>query len=403
MRCARLLLACGLGLIILASVAEARPRLTPGGILNVLTSPLRGTLRGFGGIARPRQYRTRQPVARRAAPPAEAKIPDNAPAAAAAATAAGAAAGAAVAAAPAVGSQEQQPATPDKAVIDVAKQFWPGAHEDLLGYIFWPGEYDDRLWSHGFVEIVNAIFAPTGRETLGARTANATTGSVSAPDPSSRICEPAAASATWPSDRIERMLVPDSDPANALTEAQNAALSELRVALNQAVKAVQAACSDTVAAAPAERIRTMTDRLWAIRLAGYLMREPLIKFYTSLTPAQKARLNAAPETDRRDAFDICKAASGARLPFPQIERTIRATADQRKALTRLEAMIEQTANSLRGSCPVIPPATPVARLDAALDRVDAITYAAGNLLPAFGEFYASLSEEQKVRLANFRR
>jgi hypothetical protein len=100
---------------------------------------------------------------------------------------------------------------------------------------------------------------------------------------------------------------------------------------------------------------------------------------------------------------MCSAASAQPLPFPQIERTIRPTKEQRPAFGNLKRRFEQAALSLRASCPGRPPATPMARLDAALDRIDAITYAAGSLGPAFGEFYAGLNDAQRTRLAEFAR
>lgn len=130
------------------------------------------------------------------------------------------------------------------------------------------------------------------------------------------------------------------------------------------------------------------------------MREPLAKFYGTLTPEQRAKFerSRAPDT-----FGICSAASQQQLPFSQLERMIRPSAQQRTALTNLQRRFEQAALSLRASCPGRPPANPMARLDAALDRIDAITYAAGNLAPAFGEFYASLNDAQRTRLAEFAR
>lgn len=394
MRRVVLLVACAISIFAFAPQAQAQ--LNPRGILNVLTNPLRG----FGRIVRPpRFHQSRRSAARRSAPAAA----SAAKPAAAAAVAAGAAA--TVAVAPAA---EAKPDLPIEAKIDAKADtgsltlggaptaFWPGAHQDLIGYIFWPGEYDERIWAHGFADIASAAFAPRpGRPVADA--SGTATASESAD--AAKICREDAPS-DWPGGKIAKMLS-DSVGESSITAPQRAALDDLEKSIAEAVASVRKACADIVKAEPAARMQTMLDRLWSVRVAGYLVREPLAKFYATLTPEQRAKFERGPAP--ADTFGMCSAASAQRLPFAQLERTIRPTAAQRASFGNLQRRFEQAALSLRASCPGRPPATPTARLDAALDRIDAITYAAGNLAPAFGEFYAGLSDAQRTRLAEFAR
>jgi hypothetical protein len=392
MRRVALLIACVVA--VLAFAPQAQAQFNPRGFLNILTSPLRG----LGRVVRPRFHHHGPRRAAHRAPPAAASAAK--PAAAAAAGAA------AVATAPDTADANADAQTDGKTDAPINAQtaklpaapgaFWPAAHEDLIGYIFWPGEYDDRIWAHGFADIANAVFAPRPN-----RVADATGSTAAAAEniDAEKICREDAP-ADWPGGKIVKMLS-DSVGESTLTEPQRAALSDLERTIANAMKSVRSACADIVKAAPSARMQTMLDRLWSIRVAGYLVREPLAKFYATLTPEQRAKFERGPGA--ADTFGMCSAASAQPLPFPQIERTIRPTKEQRPAFGNLKRRFEQAALSLRASCPGRPPATPMARLDAALDRIDAITYAAGSLAPAFGEFYAGLNDAQRTRLAEFAR
>jgi hypothetical protein len=397
MRRIALLIACVLG--VLAFTPQAQAQFSPRGVFNILTSPLRG----IGRMVRPPRFHTysarRAAAARRAQRAAAAR---NAKPAAAAAAAAATAGAAAVASAPDTAGAKADATPESQTDAEIAKllpatpnAFWPGAQEDLIGYIFWPGEYNERIWAHGFADIASAVFAPRP-----SRVADAT-GSTAASDSAdaAKICREDAP-ADWPGGKITGMLS-DSVGEPTLTDPQRAALKDLEKAIAEAMKSVRAACADIVKAESSARMQTMLDRLWSVRVAGYLVREPLAKFHAALTPEQRATFERGPGS--ADTFGMCSAASAQQLPFAQLERSIRPTKDQRAAFADLKRRFEQAALSLRASCPGRPPATPMARLDAALDRIDAITYAAGSLAPAFGEFYAGLSAAQRTRLAEFAR
>ena len=57
----------------------------------------------------------------------------------------------------------------------------------------------------------------------------------------------------------------------------------------------------------------------------------------------------------------------------------------------------EMAQFLNTTCPAETPATPMARLDAASDRVMALLHAAMGIEPMLGQFYATLSDDQRRR------
>ena len=52
---------------------------------------------------------------------------------------------------------------------------------------------------------------------------------------------------------------------------------------------------------------------------------------------------------------------------------------------------------LNGTCPAETPDTPAARLSAASDRVMSLLHAAMNIEPVLGQFYMTLSDQQRRR------
>jgi LTXXQ motif family protein len=87
----------------------------------------------------------------------------------------------------------------------------------------------------------------------------------------------------------------------------------------------------------------------------------------------------------------------ANLPIEQIPQTVHPTADQEAALDDLMAASSQASDIIKSACPSSVPLTPIGRLDAAEQRVDATIKALGVIRGALARFYDSLSEEQKRR------
>jgi hypothetical protein len=68
-------------------------------------------------------------------------------------------------------------------------------------------------------------------------------------------------------------------------------------------------------------------------------------------------------------------------------------------LDDLKAASAQADNLLRASCPTEVPLTPIARLDAVMKRIQAMSQAVQILRPPLTTLYNSLDDEQKVRFA----
>ena len=149
----------------------------------------------------------------------------------------------------------------------------------------------------------------------------------------------------------------------------------------------------------------MIDGLWAMRYAEFRIRPALETFYGSLTDAQKAQLAEEPQTvggsetaPAATPAAICgEAVTGNANPFEPIQRVLRPTDEQRKSLQMLYGASMEMAQFLSTTCPAETPTTPMARLDAASDRVMSLLHAAMNIEPMLGEFYASLTDQQRRR------
>jgi hypothetical protein len=100
------------------------------------------------------------------------------------------------------------------------------------------------------------------------------------------LCNPRAAGlAEWRMERIERLVQP--------TEAQRAALNDLRTASTKAAEQIAAACPrDLPASAPA-RLELMEKRMESMLAALKTVRPAFVAFYGTLTDEQKARLDQA--------------------------------------------------------------------------------------------------------------
>jgi hypothetical protein len=85
-------------------------------------------------------------------------------------------------------------------------------------------------------------------------------------------------------------------------------------------------------------------------------------------------------------------------PMDQVERMLKPTDQQRQALERLHAALDQAFDLAQASCTAPDSASAVDRLEALRKRVAALREAVRLVRPPLGELYASLSDEQKARL-----
>jgi hypothetical protein len=80
-----------------------------------------------------------------------------------------------------------------------------------------------------------------------------------------------------------------------------------------------------------------------------------------------------------------------------IGRRVRPNEQQRVSLQALQKTLFGMAMYLKGACPSEAQSTPIARLDAAMHRLDGMLYAVIAISPALDDFYGQLSDEQKTR------
>jgi LTXXQ motif family protein len=286
----------------------------------------------------------------------------------------------------------------------------PNAFEDMIGYAFWPQEYGRQFWSHGPGDILRAMTAPAGAFASqanasssddGAAAPRLTTGLVrtaNAAESRREICIARVKDqAMRPLDRVEQTI--------HLMPEQQTGLGELRTAIRNAIDGEAAACRGDLPATQPERLRALIDGLWAMRYAEFRIQPALATFYGSLTDAQKAQLAEEPQTvgasetvPRATPAAICgEAVTSNANPFDPVQRALRPTDEQRKSLQMLYGASMEMAKFLTTTCPAETPSTPMARLDAASDRVMSLLHAAMNIEPILGQFYGTLSDQQRRR------
>jgi LTXXQ motif family protein len=294
----------------------------------------------------------------------------------------------------------------------VGPLFWPYAYDDFVDYTFYPYAYD-TFWPYAYDDFYDGMFGAYAEgyggtyaavgppESYGGRRfakGNGGRGSVSAGrSVGADLCSGQTAGLTdWPIERIAQTVEPN--------DAQRAALDELKDATAQALDILKAACPTALPSTPTGRIEAMRQRLEAMQQAVRTVRPALDKFYQSLNDEQKARFSALGSDDnqqqaKRDLTQACgERASGiASLPLQQIERAVQPDEAQRAGLKELQDATSEAANLLRSDCPTDRALTPVGRLQAMEQRLDAMLRAVQTVQPALEKLYASLGDEQKER------
>jgi hypothetical protein len=87
------------------------------------------------------------------------------------------------------------------------------------------------------------------------------------------------------------------------------------------------------------------------------------------------------------------------LPIDQIEKSLRLTDEQLKALDALKTASSQASEALKASCSSKIALTPVGRLDTVQKRLDGMIQALGIIRGPLDNFYNSLNDEQRQRFA----
>ena len=251
-----------------------------------------------------------------------------------------------------------------------ASVYWPGAYQDLAGFTFASGGTDNAFWSHGFRDVFAGVIVPAGA-----------TGGASAQDCAATHAD--AADASFKQIEVRLALTPEQRPA----------FDDLHDAMVRALARIDAACAPAFAtAAPPERMKAISDRLWALRQAMLTLRTPMERAYNVLNEEQRAHQYTGNKVAcTGDAVQFA-------WPREQIEQVIEPNDQQRVGLEMLRQISLQMAQVVASSCPRQALTTPLQRLDAAGDRLNTMLYAAMIVGRALGNVYASLSDQQK---ANF--
>ena len=302
--------------------------------------------------------------------------------------------------------------------------FWPFFIGDVFTAVLWPWDYYDPFWAYGSDYILGSIFWAGASAPLGYATTDAydvyRNRSASSDFPDNRgngagrreSAEQAAFSETCiglapgvtalPMGTIESEVRPSGD--------QVTAFEELKSALSKADDMVRASCSNEVALTPVKRLDVVQMRLTAMTDVVRTIRPPLGDFYSSLTDAQRQRLDAlrgqvvthgrhATTSPGSTLASLCseRAEAFSQLPVQRIEEFIRPTAEQRDAFDALKTASAKAADQLRSSCPVQLPTGLADRLQAVDTRLAAMLAAVDDVRPALQNFYALLTDEQKAR------
>ncbi len=288
----------------------------------------------------------------------------------------------------------------------VGPLFWPFAYYDIYDYAIWGSGFGAPFWGYGYDDIYAGMFAPYGydalrrylppRAPLGPGVANA------ARDPLAQMCgDDSREVAGLPIDLIEQAVEP--------TETQRTALDELTKASVTAAQNIKAACPTTVSLTAPSRLAVMQQRIEAMIKAEATVQPLLDKFYSLLNDEQKAALNALAEDQRRriaarsrntrSLAQSCDLAQPAALQWPteEIDARLHPTDAQRASLVALKDANGKAAEMLRTSCQPYDAVTPPARLAAVGKRLDTMLQAVKLVRAALGDFYATLSDEQKAQ------
>lgn len=283
-----------------------------------------------------------------------------------------------------------------------AKPFWPEAPQDIFDYVLLSEDAD--FWVHSRSVMVGSMFtqSPSASDRrAGARiaandNAEQTVGAALAGSGEMVCAERDTNHAAEAEKELRRKLV--------LTRNQQNAFAALRSAMQRAEAEMIAACPYSVPDTVPERLRTMQDRLWAMRVALTSLRMPLQKFYDVLTNEQKATLDKQkppPREGKKDeAENQCPVAGqiAPQWPADEIARAVRPNKDQQAGLAALNETSAKMGMLLTGSCPRKMPATPLTRLDATFDWLDALLFAGINTAVEVDDFYRNLTDEQKTKL-----
>jgi hypothetical protein len=286
--------------------------------------------------------------------------------------------------------------------------FWPFLYGDIFSFAFWPYDYYDPFWAYGPDFLLGSVYAPgPGFEPSGPYQANSNIYSGGGSQETSAERSEAAASCGDLAPGVGGLPLAEIRQAIRPTADQVAALDQLNAASIKANDLIKQSCPTAIPLTPMARLDTAEQRLQTMVEAIQVVRPPLEKFYDSLTPEQKQRLEALGKSEHKGSQNgantsnlaaLCgKDENFAKVPTQRIEEVVQPNAQQQAAFNELTTTSQTVAEQLQSSCPTEMPQTPVARLDAVNTRLEAMIAAMNTIKPKLAAFYDSLSDDQKAR------
>lgn len=286
--------------------------------------------------------------------------------------------------------------------------FWPYAYADIFDYTFWPSGYDEGYWYYAYDDFFDGVYygeyGPPPDYVGSIEAASTASQQPLTYKSVQSLCQqPGNGITAWPIAEIEAKVGLNADQKALLNGVQNAG--------KRAADVFKQTCPSENAypLTPPGRLASMTARLDATLQAVETVRPPLTAFYDSLSDEQKERFNAigpgknvanaeAKEALPDDAKKCGENKAGlTNLPIEQIEDAVKPTEQQQASLDRLGEATVKAVGILQAACPSETPLTPPGRLEAIETRLKAMVEAANTVKQPLGDFYASLSSEQKAR------
>ena len=308
----------------------------------------------------------------------------------------------------------------------VGPVFWPFAYGDMFSFAWWPYAETAPFWNYGVDYIMGGLFWPNGAYAWPSGGYGATAWTQTDSDytyarqshqdiysagPADGSDDKQAAAtqddsqkqdlatcsgfapgvSSLPIDKIEQSVKP--------TGMQQTALKDLEAASSKAEGILKASCPNEPPLTPVGRLDALQKRLGAMVQGLDLVRVPLTKFDSSLSPEQKQQLDAMGGGKAANAAALCSTQNEEfiNVPTQEIEATVNPDDRQKAALDQLDNVSAKAASLLQATCPAQIPGTTEARLEAMDKRLRATVTAMNDVRPALVGFYDSLSDEQKAR------
>jgi hypothetical protein len=204
-----------------------------------------------------------------------------------------------------------------------------------------------------------------------------------------------------------------------LTDDQRAALDEIRTSAGSAAQSLDANCPKSIPAKLDAKLDTLGNVLNLVADALGGLRPAVVKFHALLSDEQKGRLITMTLSDGRPsrsgrtgknsaganggnqeakAFCAQWAAILRTWPVKQLDAGMQLSDGQRAALYEVSAAVFRSAGDLVEACPMANPVTPLARLDATRDELQALRQDIDAIRPAAAAFESRLNEVQRKRL-----